>query len=161
MVDGRRYRSGLEGRVAASLAARGVAFGYEDRELSYGRTYVPDFTLPPGGSVDLVECKGYLPEEDRTKLLAVREANPGLRIGLVFQTPFRRLGRKGRTGTFMTYASWARKHGFPWAHGDVPDEWIGREKPFQEACRLALEKLGPLYTALPLLQPPKRKRKTK
>lgn len=135
-VDGVRYRSAFEASVAADLAERGVPFQYEATQLCYEvpRVYVVDFDVP-GGSIPKgervvstvsahtvhVEVKGYFPREDRQKLLEAKRANPDRDIRIVFQNPRNKLTKAKRS---MTYGQWADRHGFKWAKGSVPDEWL-------------------------------------
>jgi hypothetical protein len=118
-VDGVRYRSAFEAGVARNLTGRHVGFEYEGKQLFYttAHVYRPDFVLSNGV---VIEVKGYFPASDRTKLLAVREANPDVVIRLLFQNAKTRLSRGSKT----TYGQWADRHGFEWAQSTVPDEWI-------------------------------------
>jgi hypothetical protein len=117
-IEGTPYRSKFEVGIAADLEARGVPFEYEKLRLKYTteHTYKPDFTA---GTV-VIEAKGYFTSEDRSKLLAVKKANPDLDLRLLFQRASNKLFKESET----TYADWADKHGFPWAEGRVPDEWL-------------------------------------
>lgn len=121
-----QYRSKFEAAIAANLTSRGVTFGYESEHLTYvlpAKRYTPDFTLIPGpheGPI-YVEAKGWFQGKDRTKLLAVKKANPTVDIRLLFQrskTPIYK-------GSKTTNAQWAEENGFPWAEGvSIPKEWI-------------------------------------
>lgn len=120
------YRSGFEGDIADSLTARGVPFDYESEKIAYEKparkaTYTPDFILiKPDDTPMVVEAKGYFRSSDRQKLRAVKASNPDLDLRLVFGRAGNRLNKTSAT----TYAAWAEKYGFPWAEGDIPDEWI-------------------------------------
>lgn len=81
------------------------------------RTYVTDFELPNG---IIVEAKGYFPTEDRTKMRRVKESHPHLDIRIVLARPHNRIAKKSKT----TYAMWCERHGFPWAEGSVPANWL-------------------------------------
>lgn len=94
-------------------------------------TYRPDFLLLANGI--LIESKGYFLAEDRTKHLLVKEQHPSLDIRFVFS----RARNPLRKGSRTTYAAWAEKHGFRWAEGDIPLDWIN-ERP--EAARMAAVK---------------------
>lgn len=118
----RGYRSGLEDTVHKQLKAAGIPAEYEpkDGRISYipkTKTYLPDFVLP-GGLI--IETKGRFLSEDRTKHLLIKQQNPGLDIRFVFTNPFQRLSKASKT----TYADWCDKHGFQWAKGLIPDEWL-------------------------------------
>lgn len=78
-------------------------------KLSYviEATYTPDFV---GDDGTLYEAKGWFRPQDRRKMLAVRKANPGLRIVMVFQNPNGKISKGSKT----TNAMWCEKHGFKW-----------------------------------------------
>ena len=117
------FRSPLEKRVAEALDETGAGWEYESARLLYHveRTYTPDFLVDTiMGRSFYVEAKGYFTSADRTKLLAVREQNPGIDIRLVFQRANNKLSKRSRT----TYAQWADKHDFKWAEGTVPNAWL-------------------------------------
>lgn len=112
-----KARSGFEGRVANNELPRGAQ--YETDKLPYIKhhKYIPDFTLPNG---IFVEAKGYFIASDRTKLLAVRDQNPGVEIRILFQDASKFISKGSKT----TYGEWATKHGFTWAQGErVPTTW--------------------------------------
>jgi hypothetical protein len=116
------YRSGLEEKVARQLSLAGIAFEFEKLVLKYTRPasnhkYTPDFTLPNGV---VIESKGLFTTKDRQKMLLVKEQHPALDIRLLFQNAKERIAKGSKT----TYAMWAEKYGFPWAHREVPAEWI-------------------------------------
>jgi hypothetical protein len=118
------YRSGGEKRFADDLGKRGVGFRYEELRLPYesyaARTYIPDFVLDNG---IIIEYKGYFPAADRTKMLLVKAQYPNHDIRIIFESPRNKLSAKSKT----TYAAWAEKHGFPWAHKVLPDAWLYSE----------------------------------
>jgi hypothetical protein len=111
------YRSKFEAKLAPALVAAGAK--YEDELLDYqlDRVYRPDWSLKTGV---IIELKGYFPAEDRGKMRAVKAAHPTRDIRIVFQNAHTKLTKKSKT----TYAEWATKHGFPWAHGTVPASWL-------------------------------------
>lgn len=117
------YRSGLERRVAAQLAAAGVPYEYEKHKLAYtvparDAKYTPDFIL--NGKL-IIESKGLFVAQDRQKMVLVKEAHPELDIRLVFQRAASPLYKGSKT----TYAAWADAHGFLWAdHGRIPETWL-------------------------------------
>lgn len=95
---------------------------YESVILPYTlrRDYVPDFciTLRSGHRI-FIEAKGYLRPDDRAKLLSARECNPEADIRLVFQQD-NKLNKNSRT----RYSGWAERHGFKYAIGSIPIEWL-------------------------------------
>lgn len=114
-----RVRSKFEGAVLADLRRRGVGYMYECKHYAYVRTpvYTPDIWLV-GKGID-IEIKGYFRPADRSKMRAVRSANPDIDLRIVFQNPNVRLSKTSRT----TYGEWATKFGFIWATGTIPEEW--------------------------------------
>lgn len=117
-------KSTLEDRVMANLDKRGVAYEYEPCKLPYvvQRDYVPDLLI---GDM-YIEVKGYFRQDAQRKMRNVKEQHPELDIRFLFQkagSPVQ--GAKVRKdGTKMTCKEWAVKHGFEWAEGEIPEEWI-------------------------------------
>lgn len=116
-------RSGFEHQLALQLRRKRVKFKYEALILPYSidHQYKPDFIL---GNGIIIEAKGEFRPADRRKMLAVKRAHPDLDIRFVFQNANNKLNKKSKT----TYAKWAERNGFPWAHNVIPDEWL-RDKP--------------------------------
>lgn len=120
------YRSGLEEKIAASLAKRGVKDAqYEQHTIPYSapatnHKYTYDFTLPNG---IIIESKGRFMAEDRAKHLLVKAQHPHLDIRFVFSRSKSPLYK----GSPTTYAMWATKHGFLYADRDVPDSWLAEK----------------------------------
>lgn len=115
-----QYKSVFERTLATNLKRRKVKFEYEPFTINYTlkKTYTPDFVLKKNGII--IEAKGYLSPQDRTKMRAVKEDNPELDIRFVFANSSNKLNRSSKT----TYGDWAEKNGFPWADGVIPDKWI-------------------------------------
>ena len=113
------FRSGFERTLAASLQKRKIKFGYETIKLAYtlNHIYSPDFILPNGV---IIEAKGKLTPQDRTKMIAVKKQYPELDIRFVFMRGENTLNASSKT----TYMSWAEKNGFPAADGEIPDKWL-------------------------------------
>jgi hypothetical protein len=120
-VSGVLYRSAFEASVARDLEKRGIGFEYESENFEYAvpHLYYPDFSLTFHSFA--VEAKGYMPAADRKKLLAVKEAYPDLDLRLLFQRASTKLSRATNS---MTYGQWATRHGFTWAEGTIPEEWL-------------------------------------
>lgn len=121
-------RSGLEVAIAASLRSVGAEFE-EEKDLdaipytnAKVKKYHPDFRLKNG---IIIESKGWFKTADRTKHLCIKYQHPDLDIRFVFSNPNQKIGKKSNT----TYAMWCDKHGFKYAKGTVPNEWI------VEGCR--------------------------
>lgn len=112
-----KYRSKFEASVGPAIEARG--FAYEAERLPYARQpgiYTPDFSR----AKTIIEAKGFLTAADRKKLLEVRADYPTYRICLLFQNAHATLNKKSKT----TYAKWAERHGFLWAHRTPHDSWF-------------------------------------
>lgn len=121
------FRSGLEGQNAKLLESAGVPVLYEVRRIRYvipesEHTYHLDFELPNG---ILVETKGKLEPKDRAKHLLIQAQYPELDLRFVFQRPTDPLYKGSKT----TYAMWAEKHGFRWAHKLIPLNWLSEPGP--------------------------------
>lgn len=117
-----KYRSGYERRIAASLRARKLDAAYEEHSIIYRSYYIPDWVLPNG---IVIEAKGHLKTEDRTKMLKVKRDNPDLDIRFMFQ----RASNKIYAGSKTTYADWAERNGFKWAEGiAIPKKWFNEKK---------------------------------
>lgn len=59
-----------------------------------------------------LETKGHFRPEAKRKMVAVKAAHPDLDIRIVFYS------------TNRTYIRWARKYGFPFAIGTIPEDWL-------------------------------------
>ena len=118
--------SGLESQIARDLTQLGVKFQYEKKVFTYDKParqarYKPDFILDNG---TIVEAKGYFPTADRQKHKLIKVQCPTLDIRFVFSNPNQRISKQSQT----TYAMWCEQHGFKYAKGTVPKEWVN-EKP--------------------------------
>lgn len=112
------YKSGLERVNAEWLEDNGVEFKYESLQLPYIKRHVyrPDFILPNG---IIVETKGKFTSQDRSKHLCVRDAHPELDIRFVFGKDNYMTKRN-----VARYSDWCTKHGFKYALGRIPEEWM-------------------------------------
>ncbi len=126
-------RSGLEVAIAASLRSAKVSFK-EEKDIeaipytnSKVKKYHPDFELPNG---IIIEGKGWFKTADRTKHLCIKYQHPNRDIRFVFSNPNAKIGKKSNT----TYVMWCEKHGFKWAKGVVPQEWINEPRPGNGIC---------------------------
>lgn len=118
-------RSGFEGTIEETLKEHNVTYQYEPIKIPYvtEAMYLPDFVV---GTVYL-EVKGYFDPAARRKMREVKRSNPTLDIRLVFQRDnFTTKAKKQK------YSDWAKKHGFQYAIGDVPTEWL---KEFKKKCK--------------------------
>lgn len=109
-----KTRNKFEARLLQRLKGASFKVEYETEKLPYTihGNYIPDYILhPPSGKV-YIEAKGHFRPEAKRKMVAVKKQHPELDIRIVF---YRYSG---------VYVRWATKHGFPYAIGDIPDEWI-------------------------------------
>ena len=115
------YRSGLEEDISKDLIGRGVDFEYEKLKIQWQlieqKTYTPDFKLPNG---IIIESKGRFVAADRKKHLLIQKQFDYFDIRFVFQNARAKLFK----GAKSTYSQWCDKHGFLWAQGSIPEEWL-------------------------------------
>lgn len=81
------------------------------------RHYTPDLVLPNG---IVLETKGLFQTDDRQKHILVKGQHPDLDIRFVFSNAQARISKVSGT----TYAMWAEKNGFLWAHKTIPPAWL-------------------------------------
>lgn len=100
-------------------------FGYETEVLPYtiSGEYNPDIILEnkETGIKIYVECKGYLDEPTKKKMLAVRRCHPDIDIRFLFEK-----NNKVRANSKMRYTDWAERNGFNGAAvgNEIPVEWL-------------------------------------
>jgi len=114
------FRSGFERTLYLQLQKAKVPFEYETTKLPFSleRYYLPDFVL---GNGVVIEAKGILDRETRTKMVAVKKHHPHLDIRFIFMKSGNTLTKAKNS---QTYAQWAERNGFQWADGRIPDEWL-------------------------------------
>lgn len=112
------FRSKFEQTVAEALDKMKVSYEYEAHRLPYivERNYLPDFRLPSGV---FVEAKGYFKSADQRKHKLLKEQSPHIEVRFVFQNASGRV-----QGSKLSCAEWCEKHGFLYAEGFVPKEWL-------------------------------------
>ena len=95
-----------------------MGWGYETMKIPYSinHVYNPDFILDNG---IIIEAKGRFRPGDVAKMRAVKAQHPHLDIRFVFMAAHNKI-----PGQKSTYAQWAERHGFPWADGVIPEEWL-------------------------------------
>lgn len=100
-------RNKFEAKVEKTLPKE---FEYEPIKLPYRieHNYIPDFVDIDGKRI--IETKGLFDEDDRRKMLAVRDQHPDWHITMVFQNP----NLKIRKGSRTSYGDWCDKHGIDW-----------------------------------------------
>lgn len=116
------FKSGFERTVSIQLSQAGVEWDYEQVKLPYTLegTYNPDFRLLKSGI--LIEVKGFLDRESKRKMVAVKKAHPSIDIRFCFSQSDKKI-----PGSKQTHGEWARKNGFPYCEGSVPQEWLDEE----------------------------------
>lgn len=126
------FRSKLELKVSTLLGQRKarqrpVSVEYEPHRLKFQvpvqqRTYTPDFLIKGNKKSFYIEVKGRLTQQDRKKMLLVKEQHPDKIFRFVFATGKNKLYR----GSPTTYGDWCDKHGFEWTDlkKGIPDEWF-------------------------------------
>tara|TARA_R100001460_G_scaffold63748_1_gene103955 strand:- start:210 stop:578 length:369 start_codon:yes stop_codon:yes gene_type:complete len=115
------YRSKFEIKIAADLGKKKIKFKYEPETFSYVpkiRSYTPDFYVEEKGFY--IEAKGRLTTNDRVKHLMIKEQWEDLDIRFIFV----QANNKILKGSKTTYADWCDRHGFLWAQGTIPMEWM-------------------------------------
>jgi hypothetical protein len=132
-----QFKSGFEKSIGNFLKASGVKYEYEPFKLYYNlhpkgvwchkcgdganvvveHVYIPDFVFNNGNLV--VEAKGKLDSETRTKMLAVIEANPHIEFRLLFMRDNWLTRTKKKR-----YTDWAKQKGIKCAVASFPEEWV-------------------------------------
>ena len=109
-----KYKNKFEAKLGTQLSRAKQNFDYEKDKLPYYFTghYIPDFVLHLPGGKRYIEAKGYLRPEHKRKMVAVKKLHPTLDIRIVFYA------RRPKD------IKWAEKHGFAWAVGTIPKEWL-------------------------------------
>lgn len=108
-----------------SLDVLGIVYEYETEHIKFtqpsrARYYIPDIILTTKDNQKIyVELKGKLDRDAQSKMRWVKEQNPELDIRLVFM----RNNKMTKTAK-KTYTDWAEQHGFPYAVGSIPNEWL-------------------------------------
>lgn len=120
------YASIYEAVIAENLARLKVKVDYEPDKFTYVKpstthTYTPDFRIKTKtGKIIYIEAKGYLDEDNRKKMILVKECNPQLDVRFLFQSD-----NPTRKGSRTYYSDWAKKNGFKYSLGYlIPKEWL-------------------------------------
>ena len=110
----RKTRNKFEQRLHTQLKRSGVSFKYEAEHIPYVLSghYIPDFTIEARSGRIYIEAKGHFRPEAKRKMVAVKKLHPAMDIRIVFYS-------------FKTKdIRWAEKHGFPYAIGKIPGDWL-------------------------------------
>ena len=116
-----KFRSNFEAGFARTLSQQGVKFNYESVKIPFQptvRMYNPDFYLVDFGFH--IETKGRLTQDDRAKHKLIKEQNPEVDIRFIFMNANKKIYKGSKT----TYGTWCDRHGFQWAEGSVPQDWL-------------------------------------
>lgn len=128
-MNDRIYRNKFERLTAEQLTDKSVEFSYEAERIRYTveGNYIPDFKIRTAtGKTIYVETKGNGRSFDgqaRRKLRAVQEQHPDIDLRIVFYTDGK-CGPKRKDGTYMRQSDWAKKHGFRFSIGTIPESWL-------------------------------------
>ena len=106
------YRSGLEEDISYELSALGIPVVYEKDKVA--------FEWPKPNGFFYLETKGLWVVADRQKHVLIKQQHPNLDLRFLFQNARAKLYKGSKT----TYADFATKNGFVWAHKRIPDEWV-------------------------------------
>lgn len=136
----KKYRSGLEEKIAAQLTEAGIEFDYEGITIPYSvparvAKYKPDFITGKIGKI-IIEGKGNFgaggffrgrfsnmgsnSAKERQKFALLKEQHPELDIRFVFSRASAPIYKSSPT----THAKWAEDHGFKWAEKSIPPAWL-------------------------------------
>lgn len=110
----KKLRNKFETKIAAQLKWAKVKFSYESEKIPYvlAGHYIPDYVITTSSGKIYIEAKGHFRPEAKRKMVAVKRQHPELDIRMVFY----RYSAK--------YEKWSIKHGFKYAWGVVPQEWL-------------------------------------
>ena len=119
----KKFRSGFEKKVAASIISKGKTYKYEEEKLEYTvpaitKRYIPDFKV---GEM-FIEAKGKFDRTSRAKMLLVIAQHPDLDIRMLFMRD-NKISKNSKT----KYSDWCEKNGVTYAvseEGNVPDNWL-------------------------------------
>lgn len=109
-------------RIDKSKGKPSFKFSYEPDKITYvlENNYNPDFKIEkPNGETLYIEVKGLFDRADRRKMLAVKTQHPDIRVCILFLRD-NKLDKRYDT----RYSDWARKNGFEYAVGEIPDGWL-------------------------------------
>lgn len=114
-----KVKNKFERRILDQLEGTRLEFSYETEKIPYilSRNYIPDFVIKTKSGKKLyIEAKGYFRPEHKAKMVAVKKLYPDMDIRILFYAPNKK------------YQKWAEKNNFPYAFGEIPEEWISDAK---------------------------------
>jgi hypothetical protein len=106
IMVGRMYKSKFEETIAEYYNLHDK---YEIESIPYKieSNYNPDFKV---SDTVYIETKGFFKDQDRRKIVAVKNQHPELTVIMFFQDSTVKLRKKGK----MTYGDWCNKYNIPW-----------------------------------------------
>jgi hypothetical protein len=131
---GQLFASQSEVTFAKTMDHNNIPWKYESESFEYflkPKIYTPDFKIKrPDGTTFFVEYKGFLWNEDKAKMIAVRKQYPKMDIRFVFADARKPVhGAKTRkNGTKQSHGEWADQNGYLWAEGFMPPSWLKTQK---------------------------------
>ena len=121
---GSSFASKAERDFAYDMDRAKIPWQYEPEKFTWfppARKYTPDFkVLKKDGTFFYIEFKGYLRPKDRTKMRVFKQQHPEIDCRFVFMNANKKLYK----GAKSTYADWAEKNNYKWAHEFIPQEWL-------------------------------------
>jgi len=139
MINIAPYRSKYEFDQAKRLIANKINFEYEHIQFSWiedvinsvcgdcnsknikkSRKYTPDFFFPK--SKLLIETKGKFTPENRKYMAQIIKQSP-YPLRMVFMRDNWLTRKKS-----MSYSRWCDLNGIEWAIGNIPLEWVAKDK---------------------------------
>ena len=120
------YASGFEEVIVDFLKDKGITYEYEAHRLNYivpqrKAFYTPDFYITTRtGKIIVIETKGRFLTANRQTMILIKATYPHLDIRFVFSNAKSKISKQSPT----TYAMWCEKHGFPYSHRVIPEEWL-------------------------------------
>lgn len=112
----KKLKNRFEKKLDAQLKKSKRKYVYEKVKIPYtiSGLYYPDWIVyhNSGDGFFLIEAKGHFRPEAKRKMVAVKQQHPELDIRIVFYSANKK------------YIKWAEKYGFPYAIGDIPEEWL-------------------------------------
>lgn len=125
-------RNKFETRIHKQLKKiKKIKVAYETVKIPYviHGYYIPDFILTGKSKTIYLETKGHFRPEAKRKMVAVKALHPSLDIRIVFYS------RK------LSDIRWAERNKFPYAIGEVPQEWIEELKAPSTPSQMVREEL--------------------
>jgi hypothetical protein len=113
----------LEEKFRKVCSDENLTYGYETTTLRFTpipkiKRYTPDWEIAENV---FIETKGRWTADDRSRLLAVIEQHPEVKIYIIFQKPHNLLSKTSGT----TYGDWCNKKKIEWCDFNDTEVWLG------------------------------------